>query len=86
MDTATFIKVSRKALGLTQDQLSPLINKKRTNISLYESGKTTPPGDVVLKILQLRFPGLCLSDTHYQADHIPGELENQTKSQKELAA
>ncbi|CCK81232.1 MULTISPECIES: helix-turn-helix domain-containing protein [Desulfobacula] len=86
MDTATFIKVSRKALGLTQDQLSPLINKKRYNISFYESGKTTPPGDVVLKIIQLRFPELCLSDTHSKSEDNPKTGKKQTESPKMLVA
>lgn len=81
MNTATFIKVSRKALKLTQEQLSPLINKERTNISLYESGKTIPPGDVVLKIIQLRFPEICLSNSHFQLSNSPEIKKKQTKSQ-----
>jgi transcriptional regulator with XRE-family HTH domain len=86
MNTATFVKDSRKALKLTQEQLSPLINKKRTNISLYESGKTIPPGDVVLKLIQLRFPELCLSNTHSQLSNNPEIEKKQTECQKKSAA
>lgn len=58
MDTANFIKESRRDLKLTQDQLSSLIDKKRASISLYETARAVPPGDVILKIIQLRFPTL----------------------------
>lgn len=62
MNTQVFIKHSRKALNLTQAQLAELTGKKRVNITCYETGRSIPPGDVILKIIQLRFPKLCLSN------------------------
>lgn len=82
MDTATFMKMCRKSLGLTQKQLSKKIGKKRYNISFYESGTTTPPGDVVLEVFQLCFPCLlCLSDTHSSSDNIQKMCKKQTNYQ-----
>mgnify|MGYP001555999378 CR=1 FL=1 len=75
MKLSIFVKESRKTLGLTQHQLSKIINKERSNISHYERGISTPPGDVVFLLFQLRFPELCLSDSHSN----PECPENATK-------
>lgn len=64
MDTSFFVKEIRKSLGLTQQKLSELINKDRVNISLYETGRTIPPGDIVLKLLELKYPEKCLLNLH----------------------
>lgn len=64
MKTAIFVKQSRKALGFTQQQLADLLNKDRSLISHYESGYSIPPGNIILKLIALRFPTLCLSDSH----------------------
>jgi len=66
MHIKTFIKQSRKSLNLTQKQFGALLNKKRLNITTYEIGRAIPPGDVVLKIIQIRFPDLCLFPAHSQ--------------------
>ena len=50
---------------MTQAQLADLVNKNRVSITNYETGRSTPPGDVVLRIIKLRFPKLlCAPDEH----------------------
>ena len=78
MDTAKFIKESRKHLGLTQQELADLFKKDRSNVSFYESGKSTPPGNVVLKLIELRFPNLFSSNK--------GEDSSQSKKKQEAVA
>ncbi len=84
--TLHFVKHSRKLLNLTQTQLGALVNKKRCNISNYETGRATPPGDVVLKIVQLRFPEICLSNAHSHISNKPELKKMQTKSQDRSVA
>ena len=86
MNTKTFIKQSRKSFNLTQTKFGHLVNKKRTDITNYEIGRAIPPGDVVLKVIQLRFPDLCLSDTHSQLSNNPEIEKKQTECQKKSAA
>jgi len=52
-ETAAFIKGVRASLRLTQQELANRIDVKRYNIAKYETGATTPPGDVVLEIIRL---------------------------------
>jgi len=52
-ETAKYIKDSRKELGLTQKQLAEIIDSKRSNIAKYETGRSMPPGDLVLRIQEL---------------------------------
>ena len=59
-----FIRESRKAMSLTQAQLGSLVGKKRISITCYETERSMPPGDVILKIISMRFPGLCLLQQH----------------------
>ncbi len=84
--TLHFVKQSRKLLNLTQTQFGSLVNKKRCNISNYETGRATPPGDVVLKIVQLRFPEICLSHAHSNISNNPDIKKMQTKSQDRSVA
>ncbi len=56
MDAPTFIKQIRKDLDMTQAQLAEAVGKQRSNISLWETGRTIPPGDIVLKLLEIRTP------------------------------
>ncbi|MCK5312772.1 MAG: helix-turn-helix transcriptional regulator [Desulfobacteraceae bacterium] len=86
MNISTFIKQSRKSLNLTQKQFGVLLNKHRSNITNYEIGRAIPPGDVVLKVIQLRFPDLCLSDTHSQLSNSSEKEKKQTECQKKSAA
>jgi len=46
------VKGIRKATGMTQLEFAILIDSTRGNIAKYETGVTTPPGDVMLKILE----------------------------------
>ncbi len=80
-----FMKESRVALGWTQQQLAEKINKRRYNISFYESGKTVPPGDVVLKMLQLRFPNMCFLNTSISESTLK-ESEMQTECEEKVIA
>ena len=60
MNSAHFIKETRKKLELTQIELAKLIwpeksvSTGQTKISKYESGNTTPSGDTILKLLELQ--------------------------------
>lgn len=48
----------RKELGLTQEGLAKKIDKSRSTVSCYETGKILPPYDVVKKIKKiLKFQG-----------------------------
>ncbi|MCK5541681.1 MAG: helix-turn-helix transcriptional regulator [Desulfobacterales bacterium] len=93
-NTAIFVKTSRKALRLTQFQLSLIINKKRSNIALYETGRTIPPGDVVLKLIELCHPSFygdlckdkCLSYKLPDLINNPDASKNQSICQKKSAA
>ena len=69
METSAFIKESRKIMRLTQAQFGSLVGKSRLAITCYETGRSIPPGDVVLKIIQLRFPDLCLFDQHISKEN-----------------
>ena len=53
MDIAKFIKDKRFQLGLTQEELAKLIGKKRTTVTLYESGKIMPPANILIMIQEL---------------------------------
>ena len=50
---AEYIKSLRKALGLTQSELAAILKIQRYNISKYENGITIPPGDVLLKMIEI---------------------------------
>jgi transcriptional regulator with XRE-family HTH domain len=48
------IKNIRKRAGMTQLEFAILIDSTRGNVAKYETGVTTPPGDVMLRILEHR--------------------------------
>ena len=50
MTIAEYIKKVRKDRGLTQLQFCEEIGIKRHNLAKYETGVTTPPGDILIKI------------------------------------
>lgn len=56
MRTQKFIKESRKKLNLTQKALAEKLGIQRYNIAKYETAKSVPPGDVVLKVIELLYP------------------------------
>lgn len=56
------LKKARKANHLTQQQLAEKVGKTLSDISNYENGFATPPGDVMLslqKVLNIGFAALC---------------------------
>lgn len=53
MEIAEYIKDIRHKLGMTQEQFAQLLSSKRYNIANYETGRTIPPGNVLLKIQAL---------------------------------
>ena len=73
MNTSQFIKESRKFFHLTQEKFAALIGKKRVAINHYEAGRAIPPGDIVLKIIDLRFPELLSSS----GEHTSNKSEKQ---------
>lgn len=48
-----FIKDSRYELRLKQKELAEILGVPQANISKYETGKVSPPGYIVLAILDL---------------------------------
>lgn len=53
MKTQKFMKESRRQLNLTQKELALKLKSKRCNIAKYETARATPPGDIVLAVLDL---------------------------------
>ena len=51
MDTAKYIKDTRKRFGMTQEQFAKLFSIKRYNLAKYETGATIPPGTLILNIM-----------------------------------
>lgn len=52
------IKVHRKKIGITQEQLGKIVGVGKSNISMYESGDRIPPLDIVEKMSELFGVGL----------------------------
>jgi len=48
------IRRIRKAAGLTQSELAKKIKRDRSLIAHYEAGDSIPPGDILLKIWDLK--------------------------------
>ena len=48
------VKGIRKETGMTQLEFAILIGATRGSVAKYETGLTTPPGNVMLKILNLK--------------------------------
>lgn len=48
------IREKRKKLKITQRELAEMIGKTRWDIANYENEKAIPPGDVLIKIQELR--------------------------------
>jgi len=53
MKSQKFIKESRKKLNLTQKALANKLKIHRYNVAKYETGKSMPPGDIILSIMEL---------------------------------
>ena len=53
MDIKEIIKKVRYDARLTQQELADKVGKKQPDIAKYESGQTIPPGDVLLKIMEI---------------------------------
>jgi len=53
MNINTIIKNIRKRRGLTQKELADKVGKKQADIAKYETGRSIPPGDVLLRIQAL---------------------------------
>ena len=52
-ETQIFVQEAREKLGLTQSELAEKLDSNKFNISNYETGRATPPGDIILKIQEL---------------------------------
>lgn len=53
MKIAENIKFNRKALGLTQEKLANLLNGKKSLISNYENGHSTPDIYTLIKLADI---------------------------------
>ena len=47
------IKSLRKSMNISQEQLAEKVGMKRTNVSNYESGRVTPPSNVLFELAEL---------------------------------
>ena len=53
MNTQTFILKVRCALGMTGEQFGELLNCAPRSVYRWESGKTIPNGEIILRIVKL---------------------------------
>ena len=53
MKIAENIKFYRKALGLTQEKLASLLNGKKSLVSNYENGYSTPDIYIIIKLADI---------------------------------
>lgn len=47
------IKICRKQLGLSQEELANRLDMKRTNIANYEAGRIIPPGNIIVSMSEI---------------------------------
>ena len=47
------IKLLRKSMNISQEQLAEKLGMKRTNISNYEAGRVVPPSNVLFELAEL---------------------------------
>ena len=47
------VKDARKRLKMTQDEFAKKLGINRANIASYETGRSEPPGSVMLRIIEL---------------------------------
>jgi transcriptional regulator with XRE-family HTH domain len=53
MNIAKEIRRIRKELKLSQGALAKIIRRDRSTITHYERGDAVPPGDILIKILEM---------------------------------
>lgn len=53
MKTSTYLKQARNILGLKQGDMAKLLGVRQVNLCKYEQDYTTPPGDVILRAMEL---------------------------------
>ena len=51
--TAAFMRGARSRLQVTQAQFADMLDVERYNVAKYERGSVRPPGDIILKTLDL---------------------------------
>lgn len=44
------LKMLRKSVGLTQEQLAERLNVKRTTVTMWETGQNTPPTKYLVEL------------------------------------
>ena len=47
------IKICRKQLGSSQEELANRLGMKRTNIANYEAGRIIPPGNIIVSMSEI---------------------------------
>jgi predicted transcriptional regulator len=53
MKTSTYLKQARSTLGLKQGDMAKLLGVRQVNLCKYELDYTIPPGDVILRAMEL---------------------------------
>ncbi|MBF0121565.1 MAG: helix-turn-helix transcriptional regulator [Desulfobacterales bacterium] len=53
MKSCVLLKNLRLKLNITQKEMAKILGKSRSNIANYERGYAIPPGDTLLKVLDL---------------------------------
>jgi DNA-binding transcriptional regulator YiaG len=54
--TAQTFRTAREKLGLTQADLAKILGTNQANIANYETGRVWPPGDLLLRVVQMLDP------------------------------
>ena len=53
MNISQIIKTTRDRMNLTQDQFATLLSTNRANIANYETGRVTPPTNIIKAIKKI---------------------------------
>ena len=56
IETSKFVKTNRVLFGVTQAAFAEMIGKKRDDVASYETGRAIPPGNIILRIQNLKTP------------------------------
>lgn len=83
-DTGELIKTAREEEGLTQKELSQLLDRRQAYVSDLENGKTSPDVNMLIALsVHLRKPVDFFIPTNYRAMFSPSKIERGQLSPEE---
>lgn len=53
METSKYVLNARKKLRLRQKDMALLLEVRQVNLCKWEHGYTVPPGDIILRVMEL---------------------------------